>query len=223
MREDSMFRAVLASQWRWCRVPLLLGAIAGFAIPILSVQRAGDPSVTSAGARLLLDSVQTWSVGYPLLAAALAVAAALCTWGADHRGRHVYALSLPIPRWRYALLRLGAGAVLLLIPVVAVWVGALAAATTAHLPAGLSAYPDALAIRFALALMAGYAVMFAIAAGTARSAGLVLGTLGALLVLQLALSAAGSRRDILLPVVNGVLGDRGPLGVFAGRWMLIDV
>src|SRR5205823_857995 len=108
---------------------------------------------------------------YPVLAAALGLLVAIATWAPDHRGRHVHALSLPLPRWRYVLLRFGAGATLLAAPIVAVSAGALLATWSATIPAGLQGYPGALAIRFALAVLVAYAVFFAVSAGTARTAG----------------------------------------------------
>src|SRR5207247_2566146 len=77
-----------------------------------------DASPLQAGE--LLQAVQSWGTLYPVLAAALGLLVAIATWAPDHRGRHVHALSLPLPRWRYVLLRFGAGAALLAAPVIAV-------------------------------------------------------------------------------------------------------
>ncbi len=218
-----MFRMILFTQWKWSRLTLLPLVVAAFALPLLSVQGAGNPQTTPWEARQLLNALQSWGVGYPVLATMIALFMAMTAWSADHRGRHVYALSLPIPRWHYALQRFGAGALLLGAVVIALWLGALFAAGTASIPAGLHAYPTALAVRFALALFLAYAVFFAITAGTTRTAGYVLAILGGLIVAQVLAAAAGL--DIrLIPF----LGDRlilwpGPLEIFSGRWMLIDV
>jgi hypothetical protein len=218
-----MFRMILFTQWKWSRLVLLLGVLAAFAVPLFSVQSAGDPNQTAWEARRLLSAVGSWGVAYPLLATVIALALAMAAWGPDHRGRHVYALSLPVPRWHYALHRFGAGVVLLVAPALALWLGALLAAASATIPAGLHAYPGALAVRFALALGVAYAVFFAITAGTTRTAGYVLALVGAVIVVQLVALAAGF--DVtLLPF----LGDRlimwpGPFEIFSGRWMLIDV
>jgi len=214
---------ILFTQWKWSRLTLLPLVVAAFALPLLSVQGAGNPQTTPWEARQLLNALQSWGVGYPVLATMIALFMAMTAWSADHRGRHVYALSLPIPRWHYALQRFGAGALLLGAVVIALWLGALFAAGTASIPAGLHAYPTALAVRFALALFLAYAVFFAITAGTTRTAGYVLAILGGLIVAQVLAAAAGL--DIrLIPF----LGDRlilwpGPLEIFSGRWMLIDV
>jgi hypothetical protein len=218
-----MFRMILFTQWKWSRLILLPLVVAAFALPLLSVQRAGTPQTTPWEARLMLNTIQAWGVGYPVLATTIALFMAMTAWSADHRGRHVYALSLPIPRWHYALQRFGAGAILLGAVAIALWLGALVAAGTATIPAGLHAYPTAIAVRFALALFVAYSVFFAITAGTTRTAGYVLAILGGLIVAQVLAAAAGL--DIrLIPFV----GDRlilwpGPLEIFSGRWMLIDV
>ena len=218
-----MFRMILFTQWKWSRAILLPAVLAAFALPLFSVQGAGNPNRTGWEARALLNSVQTWGVGYPVLATAIALAMAMTAWGADHRGRHVYALSLPVPRWHYALQRFGAGIVLLAAPALALWLSALVAAATATIPAGLHAYPGALAVRFTLALVVAYAVFFAITAGTTRTAGYVIALIGGIIVVQILTAAAGL--DIrLIPFI----GDRlllwpGPLEIFSGRWMLIDV
>lgn len=218
-----MFRMLLFTQWKWSRLTVLLGVLAAFALPLLSVQQAGNADHSFWEARRLLASVEAWSVLYPALATAIALLIALAAWNADHRGRHVYALSLPLPRWHYALQRFGAGIVLLAVPALALWLGALLASGTAILPAGLHTYPGALALRFALALAVAYAVFFAITAGTTRTAGFVLGIVGGVVVVQVLAAAAGIELN-LIPF----LGDRlllwpGPLEIFSGRWMLIDV
>jgi len=218
-----MFHMILFTQWKWSRLILLPAVLAAFALPLLSVQGAGDPNRTAWEARSLLYAVQSWGVGYPVLATAIALAIAMTAWGADHRGRHVYALSLPVPRWHYALQRFGAGVVLLALPAFALWLGALVAAATATIPPGLHAYPGAIAVRFALALGVAYAVFFAITAGTTRTAGYVLAIIAGIIVVQVLTASAGIELR-LIPF----MGDRlflwpGPLEIFSGRWMLIDV
>ena len=218
-----MFRMILFTQWKWSRAAVVLGVLAAFALPILSVQQAGDPDRTAWEARTLLTSIQSWSVLYPALATALALFLALAAWSADHRGRHVYALSLPIPRWHYALQRFGAGVILLAAPAVALLLGALLASATANIPHGLQAYPIALAVRFALALAVAYAVFFAISAGTTRTAGYILSIVAGIVVVQVLASAAGLELHLIPFVSDRIVLWPGPLEIFSGRWMLIDV
>jgi len=218
-----MFRAILYSQWKWSRLIIVLGTLAGFALPLLSLQGAARADRGALQAQELLRAVQSWGTLYPILAAALGLLVAIATWAPDHRGRHIHALTLPLPRWRYVLLRFGAGVVLLLAPIAAVLVGASLAVMTATIPTGLQGYAVALALRFALAVLVAYAVFFAISAGTARTAGIILGAVAALIVVQVVASLANIDLDLFGMVQVVLLQGAGPLAVFTGRWMLVDV
>jgi hypothetical protein len=218
-----MYRVVLYAQWRWSRLIVSLGIVAGFALPVLSIQGASPRAASALGAGDLLGAMQSWGVLYPVLAAALGLLVAIATWAPDHRGRHVHALSLPLPRWRYALLRFAAGLTLLAGPVLALLAGALLASATATLPPGLQAYPVSLAIRFALAVLVAYAVFFAVSAGTSRTAGIILSLFGAFILVQVLAAAAGLSLNLVSPLQAAVMDWPGPLAIFTGRWMLIDV
>jgi len=218
-----MFRVILYGQWKWTRIIVVLGAVAGFALPVLSVQGASSDVSSALKPGELLGAMQSWGVLYPVLAAAIGLVVAITTWAPDHRGRHVLALSLPLPRWRYVLLRFSAGLVLLVPTMLGVLVGALLASTTATLPPGLEAYPIALAVRFAFATAVAYAVFFAVSAGTTKTAGIILAAIGAFIVVQVVASAAGIQLDLMGPLQVTVLNWPGPLAIFTGRWMLIDV
>ena len=218
-----MFRQLLYTHWKWSRLVVLLVVLTGFALPVLSVQGVHPTDLGRFDVDGMLSSVQAWGLLYPVLATSLALILALTTWGPDHRGRHVYALSLPIPRWHYALLRFGAGCTLLAIPVFTVWLGALVATSVTKLPAGLEAYPTALALRFGLAALVAYAAFFAIASGTNRTAGIILGLIGGLLLVQLILVVTEVNVNLISPIVLRLFVWPGPLEIFTGRWMLIDV
>ena len=219
----TMFRAILYTQWKWSRVIVLLGTIAAFAIPVLSLQGAARADRGALAATDLLQAVQSWGVLYPLLAATLGLLVAITAWAPDHRGRHVHALTLPLPRWRYVVLRFAAGGLLLGAPLAAVALGAAGATMLATIPAGLQAYPMALVIRFGLALLVAYAMFFAVSAGTARTAGIVLGCLATVVVLQLVAEIASVDLDLFAVVQWLLMQGPGPLTVFTGRWMLVDV
>src|SRR2546422_298464 len=218
-----MFRVIVYSQWKWSRLIVALGTVAGFALPIVSLQGAASADRSALGAGELLRAAQSWGTLYPVLAAALGLLVAITTWAPDHRGRHVHALSLPLPRWRYVLLRFGAGAALLTAPIGAVLAGALLATWSATIPAGLQGYPVALAIRFALAVLVAYAVFFAVSAGTARTAGIILGIIGSVILVQIIAGVANLDLDLFGKLQIVVLNWPGPLVIFTGRWMLIDV
>ncbi len=218
-----MFKAILYTQWKWSRAVVMLSVVIAFALPVMSVQRAGITEPSRWEVQELLRTIELWSVWYAVLAVGLGLLVATTAWAQDHRGRHVYALSLPIPRWHYAMLRFAAGSLLLAAPVVALWIGALLATATAQIPPGLNAYPNALALRFALAAFVAYSVFFAISAGTTRTAGYVLAVVGALVVTQVMMEASGMGGGIAEVLFDRVITWPGPLEIFTGHWMLIDV
>jgi len=218
-----MFRQMLYTQLKWSLIALAALVVAGFAIPVLSVQQAGAVASAGSNAGPLLVAVQSWGVAYPVLAGVVGLIAALTAWTHDHRGNHVYALSLPVARWRYALLRFVAGASLVIPVAVAVWIGGLAAGSASTIPSGLHAYPTALALRFVLTTLVAYAAFFAIASGTSRTAAWVLGVIGAAVVIQVVLSAAGVHAPFLPDAVGRLYTWPGPFQLFTGRWMLINV
>ncbi len=218
-----MFRQILFTQWKWAGIGVVVAGVAAFALPILTVQQAGVADPTWLDARALLPVLEEWSRAYPALAMAIGLLLGTTAWSRDHRNQHVYALSLPLPRWHYVLLRYGAGLVLLGVPAVTLWLGSVLAASMASVPPGLQAYPHALGLRFALAALVAYSLFFAISAGTARTAGYVLSIVGVLLVGQLLLQIAGAEANLVTPVFDRMITWPGPFDIFVGRWMLIDV
>ena len=217
-----MFRAVLFTQWKWIRLALVPAALLSFLLPLLSVQDLAAVQDGLSPARFLEGHAQM-GVLYPMLGAMIALLVATGAWAADHAGRHVYALTLPLARERLVLLRLGAGLVLLAIPLATLWFGCLLAVAGSPLPTGLTAYPNLLAPRFLFATLVSFGLFFAVVTGTARAAGWVLALLVAWMLAQVLLSSAGSRADIVTPVLERLLTWPGPFDVFTGRWVLIDV
>jgi len=215
-----MFEAILRTQWKATRAMVLLTTILAFGLPLASLQGARDAS----SAQQFVITMQAWGGGYSVLAALLGLLVALAAWRPDHVGQHVYALSLPIPRSRYALFRFGAGAAFLAPTVVALLLGALVVTFSGAVPEGLHGYPLALTLRFAFAAMVAYALFFAIASSTSKTAGTIIGVMVGLVFAQYLLSVvADTNTNILEPIVNFLLYRPGVLSVFAGRWMLIDV
>jgi hypothetical protein len=214
-----MWRAMLETQWKWTRGMLLLLSIVSFALPLVTL-RASFGALSES---LFIASMQAWSVGYAVIAGGLGLVMAILAWSYDHRLRHVYALSLPVARWRYVLMRFTAGLALLTLPVIALFIGAELVAHSSYVPKVLNAYPIALTLRFAFATLVAYAVFFAISSATAKTAGYILGGLAAMIVLQLLITSAGSRLNVVGYLVDAVLASPGLLAVFNGRWMLIDV
>ena len=66
-----MFRVILFSQWKWTRLIVVLGAVAGFALPVLSVQGVSSDVSSALRPGELLAAMQSWGVLYPVLAAAM--------------------------------------------------------------------------------------------------------------------------------------------------------
>ena len=229
---SAMMTESLSLQWkatRWALVPFVL---AGFGLPLVAMahaEAASEGSVFAPGWDAIA-AAQQWVPLFPVMAALLGVTIGLAAWAWDHRAGHVYALSLPLPRWRYALLKLGAGAAMLLVPVAAAWAGALLGALTTNVPEGLHAYPNAFGTRFLLASLIAYVTMFAFAAGTMKTAIRVLSAFLVFLIFGSLLvgfvEQAFGYEDLWTPidVMNAALGRwPGPFHVFGGNWMLIDV
>src|SRR2546430_17732261 len=108
-------------------------------------------------------------------------------------------------------------------PVVAVWAGALLATWSATIPPALQGSPVALAVRFALAVLVAYAVFFAVSAGTARTAGIILGILGSIILVQILAGVANLELDLFGRLQVVVLDWPGALAIFTGLWVFIDV
>jgi hypothetical protein len=215
-----MFEAILRTQWQSTRAMVLLTTLLAFALPLASVASASE----IGNPQSFINTMQSWGGGYAVLAALLGLLVALAAWRPDHAGRHVYALTLPIPRTRYTLFRFGAGAAFLAPSVAALLIGALIVTFSGTVPNGLHAYPVAITLRFAFAAMVSYALFFSIASATSRTAGFILAAMLGLVFAQYLLGVvADSRVDILSPVIDFILYRPGVLSVFAGRWMLIDV
>ncbi len=230
-----MFQQILLLHWKTVRFGLVPFILAAFAAPLLAIQGMtpimGDSDGSSVRAGWMLSQMLSWAPIFPLLATLVGIVVALSAWNSDHRGDHIYALTLPLPRWHYVGLKMGAGMVILLVPVFAFWLGSLLATASVQIPEGLRAYPGAVSFRFLLASLILYALLFALAAGTMRTALWVIGTFTALAVL------GGIVPDFLagtlFPSLEGwsflewfvesALEWPGPFEVISGNWMLIDV
>lgn len=228
-----MYQPMLFLHWKQIKVALIPFVMAAFALPLVSIQGLGlpdDPELVSAAAYQMLMAAQIWLPAFPVLAVSIGVTLALSSWNWDHQLNHVYALSLPVPRWQYATLKMGAGAMLALLPAAGFWAGAHLAAASVVLPPGLNAYPNALAVRFFLAILVSYAMFFAMAAGTVKT------TMVVVSATILALLLGGGLNDVLasfIPyfrdtnvpqaILEALVSRHGPLEVLSGSWTLIDV
>ena len=228
-----MYQPMLFLHWKQIKVALIPFVIAAFGLPLVAVQGLGgsiEMTTAAAEAYRSVAAYGIWMPAYPLLAGGIGITLALSAWNWDHQLNHVYALSLPIPRWQYATLKMGAGALLAALPALGFWIGAHLAAASVALPAGLHAYPNALALRFFLAILVTYATLFAMAAGTVKTTAYVVSALFIFLFLGGALNGFlgdifpyFKEVNVVQSVMDALLSRHGPLEVFSGSWTLIDV
>jgi hypothetical protein len=215
-----MFGVMLKTQWKWTRMALLLCVLAAFAMPLMSV----NSNIQEPAPRVLINNMQTWGIAYAVLAGVAGLLLAWLAWASDHRGHHVYALSLPVARWQYVLMRFAAGVAFLVPIVTALAIGAVLATSSAGVvPNGLHAYPLALTLRFGFASLVAFAIFFAISAASPRAAGYVLGSICAVLAAEFLTDALGFHWHLATHAVDFLMVYPGILSVFSGRWTLIDV
>jgi len=212
-------------QWKTSAAAVALLAAAGFIVPLVTVQQAGF----TVGDRrawdlvVMLSTIESAGALFPIVAIILGLSLSVGAWSADHQGDHVYALTLPIPRWHYVLLRFGAGLVLIVPVTAAVALGCAVAIGSIDVPSGLQTYAGAITLRFGLAALVSYAVTFALAAGTKRTVAAVVGLILVLIAVTLLLESLGVGVNLVEIVANAVFRRPGPFEVLAGPWMLIGV
>lgn len=216
-----MLKAMIRLQWKGCWHLVVALAVAALALPIVSV-RTGWQSSGEQLPRFLIE-LQLWGLFYPALAALAAVILAAAVWASDRRGHHIYALLLPIPRWRYVLLRYLAGLMLLLPVVLALWLGAVIATASLDLPPGLRQFPHTLAVKFGLALLLLFGLAFAVAAASRRALGIGLKLVGLFIAVHIAVILLSPKTNLIWTVVTALSTWPGPFAPLGGRWMLIDV
>ncbi|MFI5208300.1 MAG: hypothetical protein ACHQX4_09805 [Gemmatimonadales bacterium] len=220
-----MYRQILLAQWGASRPAVLTFVVLAFAAPLAAVY------VGTSGAGTDVGQVRGWLAGaervgalLPMLALFVGVFLGIAAWAPDHLGRHVYALSLPLPRWQFVLLRFAAGATLLAPPIAALGLGAVLASLAVSLPAGIHAYPAHLTVRFALATLLCFSMFFSIAIATRRAVLSVLGLIGGVLLADLIYNTfTGGSFSITAAMFEGLTTWPGPLAILMGRWALFDV
>ncbi len=219
-----MFTQVLRTQVKFTRILVAAFAVATFAAPALAWRIGawgGYPGTPSALAvRAGFDPV-----GLILMSAACLLGFLLVAvpWNVDGASRHVYPLSLPIPWKRYVSMRFGAGALLLLLPVLSLWLGALVTLALMELPATLRAYPGGLAIRFGLASLLVYAFTFLLQYLAGRRAPVIFLVLLVVVAAVGVLGAAGGLGRGAEQFFRLLTEWPGPLSIFAAEWRLVDV
>jgi len=217
-----MFQAVLWSQWRESRLAMVVLAGIALAVPLLSLRGAGAVTDPWSSWDLLRATAQ-WGAAYPILALTAALALAVGAWWPDHRTKHVYALTLPVSRVRYLLLRYAAGLTLLLAIAGVLAVSTFVAAIRVPLPTLLHAYPGGITVRFFLSGLSAYTILFALSGLTPRMARLVAAAFLLLVLASIVADLASLGWNPLAGVVDALLSPYSPLAIFRARWMLIDV
>ena len=226
-----MFKQIMLLNWKVSKFALamLVPLCIGLPIALLRLSSEYTLQVSAMPALDMLRVAERWARAFPLLAGAAGCAIALCVWAWDHKTNHVYALSLPIERWRYALLKFLSGTTLLGVLFAAILLGSIIAVSITDLPTGIRGYPMALAIRFLFAALITYAITFAFAAGTMKT------TVRVFVIMFVIFIGGGLLTDVIgdamgRPVSSpiGLFHDAlsnwpGPFNVFGGSWMLIDV
>ena len=218
-----MFREILRTQWKWSWHAVALSVIAAFALPLISVQPTGMRAESIFETTAIMNMMARYSQWFGGLALLLGLLFATITWASDHRGKHVYAMILPVARQRYVLMRYFAGVLLLMAPLLALWAGSMVAVAAAHIPTGLRPYPHVLAMRFALATLLAFSVFFAISSWTSRTAAYVLTILVLIGLGQLGINVVGLDQNVAGWMYDRLLVWPGPFEIFTGEWKLIDV
>ena len=220
MMTFAMYRALLAEQWKHQRVEITaLSIAAAVACPACVWMVTGGEyqpwQLVETGGKI--GFAGAW------IALITGVACSIRPYVLDARAKHTYALSLPVPRSDYSLLRVGSGLSLTLVPGVAFLIGASIAAQAAPPGTLLQTFPLQLTLRFALAAAFAFSFVFGVQYGLGRQAvrwlmiaGLTV--IGVEVVGQLALHVSMTAPFFDLIVTRG-----SPLRVFMTRWTLFNV
>jgi hypothetical protein len=217
-----MFAQVLYTQWKWQRTELFAMVLAAFLIPTI-ILRVGYDFVDGYAISNVLSVVALAGVFFASLAMVSAFALAWRPYVIDQALRHVGPLTLPIPWPAFVRLRFAAGATLLLIPTLAVWIGCIVATTVSAIPPTLHAYPGGIALRFLLATLVAYSLGFLLQYVAGKHAVRVaLFILFGLLAIGLGTAMLGYE-SVLDKVWDALTTWPGPFSIFNARWMLIDV
>jgi hypothetical protein len=218
-----MFAQTLYVQWKWNRDVLAFYTAVAFTAPLIILWIA-LPHLGLSSARELVSIGGVIGVTTAVIAVLTGLTVAWQGYGVDERGGHIYALSLPITRRRALALRAATAAVILAMPALGVWLGAMLVMGQVDLPATLHSYAGSLATRALLASWLAHACMFALRYSAGRRAkGVLIVLLLAVGGLGFASEAAPGARDAIVRAGEFVISNPGPFGVVFGRWTLIDV
>ena len=223
MREATVFKQVLIAQWLWARLALAVLAVLGFAVPLVSVfYGANLDGAEQARVGEWLVAADRVAQVLPYLALLVGVLVGVLTWTPDIAGRHVYALTLPVSRAYFVSLRFAAGALLSLIPAIAFALGAAIASLAVKLPPGIHAHPVDVALRFWLASLTVYAIIFAISSSSRRGQIALISIIGGAVLVDILLLTLSVDFSVTAETFVLLTNWPGPLTILAGRWALFD-
>ena len=129
-----MLAQTLYVQWKWNRDVLAFYTAVAFTAPLVILWIA-LPHLGLSSARELVSVGGVIGVASGVIAVLAGLSVAWQGYGVDERGGHIYALSLPITRGRALAIRAATAAVILAIPALGVWLGAVLAMGQVDLPA----------------------------------------------------------------------------------------
>lgn len=219
-----MFQQILFTQLKWTRTLILSMAVFTFAVPMLAWNIGSDGYGSATLAPIaVMNGFATLSMLLVVSAWVLGFLLAALPWGADSQSRHVYALSLPISWQRYVTMRFSAGALTLLVPSLALWLGCLLVLAMIDVPESLRAYPGSLALRFLFGTLIAYSLSFLLQYVAGRRAAVTLLVLLIAVFGGFMLLALTGNNHIAERIVNWFIEWPGPLSIFANEWRLIDV
>jgi hypothetical protein len=213
-----MFRVTLAAQARYLAPILALAVVVAALLPLLTVQGATE-TVRWFGGRteLLLEQSRIFAPAYPAMALSFGIFFAAANWLPDVWTRWVYVFTLPVARSRVALLRLGAGILLMSPAVLSLWIAGIIGTRMADLPLVVEAHPGAIALRFGAATLVSYALTSLLILMGRRIWYVALAFLVLVVVQGFGVHFGVTLTDIFF------LHPLSPLHVFAGQWLFLDV
>lgn len=218
-----MFKQILFTQFRWTRLAIGSMAFIAFLVPAVAWWLGGMRVLNPSSHVALMVGFDEVGMSLVIIAVLGAFLVAALPWQTDAATRHVLPLSLPITWRHYVTMRFGAGALTLLLPTLALWIGCMIALALVDVPATLRAYPGALSLRFLAVCLFAYAATFALQYLAGRKSAvtvLVILLAGCVLVFVQNMLGLGGLTDGLMDALVRV---PGPLAVFASDWALIDV
>lgn len=219
-----MFAQILRTHWAWTRALVGVLALLTFVTPAFVWRLANLGTSGAPPALALMEGFAAAGVILAFLAVLGAFAIAAQPWTVDAATNHVYPLSLPIPWARYLAMRYSAGALMLLGPTLALWLGCVMALAMVELPDVLRSYAGALALRFLLASLLAYSATFALQHLAGRRAPMVLlVSILALVVVGFGVGIVAGRADLVDATLRLLIEWPGPFAIFTEPWVLVDV